>query len=70
MIIDLNPYSETELALGDLDCFLFADRVLATGTVVLGDLWKGGLAVVIDQVGWMFIEAMGEKIRGRYGQEE
>ena len=57
MLVDLNPCSETELALGDLDCFLLADRVLATGTVVLGNLWESGLAVVNDQVRWLCIEA-------------
>lgn len=45
--IELNPYSETELALGNLDLLLFADRVLANGPVGLGDLWEGGLAFVI-----------------------
>ena len=50
MVSDLNPSSKTEFSLGDLDCVLLANRVLATGPVVLGDLYMTELAVMDDHI--------------------
>lgn len=54
MIFNLNPSAEANLALGDLDAFLLADRVLATSTVVGGNLC---------------IQKLARRVRRREGQQ-
>lgn len=62
VLFNLDPGSEARLTLHDLDLFLLVKGVIATSTVVGGNLWRWMLAEFKQELPWLMLDEGGINI--------